>query len=104
MSKLKGIRDMSAETVKKDGEEATPVIKVKRVRSKRKIHRAGYGSFKPTVIMQDVAGAFVKVKREDVLKQIDVGWKPVNRKTYREAVRGGATAAASVAKVSKKRK
>ena len=105
MSKLKGIRDMSAEPVKKTGEDAqaAPVIKTKRVRSKRKIHRAGYGSFKPTVIMKDLGGQFVKVKRESVLAHLDLGWVTVPRSKYREALRNGATAPA-VAEVAAKKK
>jgi hypothetical protein len=100
MAKLK---DMSAEPVKKGEAEAAPVIKTKRVRSKRKIHRAGYGSFKPTVIMKNLGGQFVKVKRDAVLAHIDLGWATVPRSKYREAIRAG-EAAVAVAEVAAKRK
>jgi hypothetical protein len=104
MSKLKGIKDMSAAPVKKAGEEAqaAPVIKTKRVRSKRK-HRAGIGSFKPTVIMKDLSGQFVKIKRGDVLKHIEIGWVTVPRSKYRAALKEGAIAPA-VAEVAAKKK
>jgi hypothetical protein len=92
----KGIQNMSAEIVKgKKGEEPSePVIKQKSKEKKPKLHnRVGKGSFSPTVIMKKVDGTFVKVKRNDVLKQIDAGWVPVNKRLYREALAGGASAA-----------
>ena len=105
MSKLKGIRDMSADPEKKhgQGEATSEVIKSKRVRSKRRIHHIGYGSFKPTVIMKDLSGQFVKVKREVVLDHLALGWSTVPRAKYRQALREGATAPA-VAEVAAKKK
>lgn len=108
MSKLKGVKDMSAEVVKKTSEtseEVSQPVQVKLARTKRKLKHVGYGSFSPTVIMKDLSGTFVKVKRDEVLKHIDLGWTTVNRKTYKEAVRGGVAAAKSeVAVQTRKRK
>jgi regulator of extracellular matrix RemA (YlzA/DUF370 family) len=103
MAKLK---TMTAEVVSKVGstEPAEPVKNIIREnKPRRKIHRAGYGSFKPTVIMKDGAGAFVRVKREDVLKQIEAGWKTVPRHVYRESVAGGAVAAVAPVAISTKK-
>lgn len=103
MAKLK---TMSAEVVSKPGSsEPVEVVKnpIRVKREKRTLKHTGYGSFKPTVIMKDSTGNFVRVKREDVLKQIEAGWATVPRQVYKKAVAGGAVAAvAPVAIFTKK--
>ena len=94
----KGIQNMSAEIVKgKKGEEPSdqPVIKQKSAKKPKMHNRVGKGNFSPTVIMKKVDGTFVKVKRNDVLKQCDAGWMPVCKRLYREALAGGAAVAVS---------
>lgn len=98
----KGIQNMSVEVIKgKQGEEAEPVIKQKSSKVKKpKLHnRVGKGNFSPTVIMKKVDGTFVKVKRNDVLKQCDAGWVPVCKRLYREALAGGSSVAVSEVKL-----
>lgn len=97
----KGLKDMFAETV---SETASP-IRGKRVRTKSK-HRAGYGSFRPTVIMKNLNGQFVNVKRDDVLKHLSLGWATVARSVYRKSLNGGnvAPAVSSVVVVKRKNK
>ena len=100
----KGIQNMSAEIVKgKKGEEPSdqPVIKQKssKVKKPKTHNRVGKGNFSPTVIMKKVDGTFVKVKRNDVLKQCDAGWVPVCKRVYREALAGGSSVAQSEVKL-----
>jgi hypothetical protein len=89
MSKLHGIKTMTAEVVKsKDGEVAeTKAVKQLRVKKTKLHNRVGYGSFTRHVIMTNSNGNFVKVKRELVGKQLVKGWKTVKRSEYKAAVR-----------------
>jgi len=103
MAKLK---DMSAEPVKgKQGEDTTPVIKERKLKTARRPsqYRTGYGKFTTTVIMKNTGGLFVKVNRNDVLKRIDAGWVPVCKRLYREALAGGAAVAVSEVSVKVKK-
>jgi hypothetical protein len=102
MAKLK---TMSAEVVSKSS-TSEPVEVVNPIRTKKKsrtLKHTGYGSFRPTVIMKDATGNFVRVKRDDVLKQINAGWTTVPRQVYKKAVAGGATAAVAPVAVSTKK-
>lgn len=103
MAKLK---TMSAEIVSKSGstESVEPVKNpLREKKAKRKLKHVGYGSFRPTVFMKDTSGAFVRVKRDDVLKQLAAGWTTVPRQVYKKAVAGGAVAAVAPVAISTKK-
>jgi hypothetical protein len=103
MAKLK---TMTAEVVSKTGStEPVEVVKSVSREKKPKLHnRVGYGSFKPMVIMKN-GNDFVWVKRDDVLKKLEIGWTTVPRRMYRKAVADGATkAVAPVVSTKKSRK
>ena len=91
MSKLKGIKDMSAEVIKsKSGEVAEPkVVREKKEKRPKRHNRVGYGRYKPTVVMSNLKGEFVFVKRELVLDHLELGWKTVKRQAYRKAMADG---------------
>ncbi len=104
MAKLK---TMSAEVVSKSGstESVEPVKNpLREKKAKRKLKHVGYGSFRPTVIMKDATGNFVRVKRDDVLKQLEAGWTTVPRQKYKKAVAGGAVAPVAVSTKKSRKK
>ena len=102
MAKLK---DMSVEDVKsKKGEEAPVAIKRVKQPKKPKTHnRVGYGRFRPTIIMQDKVGKLVRVKRENALAQIELGYTPMSKTKYRAALAAGAADVVAVEVVHTKK-
>jgi hypothetical protein len=93
MAKLHGIKDMSVEPIKgKSTEDVTPVSTESKLRVKKPklYNRTGSGRFSDHIIMQNPDGRFVKVLRDDAIKKIEAGWKPIAKHIYKEALAKGA--------------
>ena len=107
MAKLHGIKDMSVEVIKgKTVDEPTSTVTESKLKVKKPklYNRTGSGRFSDHIIMQNPDGRFVKVLRDDAIKRIEAGWKPIAKHIYKEAVANGADPIVSDVVVKTKKK